>query len=554
MIDGGDGTVRDVLTCGAGIYGDAWPVLIVVPSGKTNALALDLGLAQDWSLDQALAAAMRGSMVTRHPLVVAERADDRAQVRGFVVGAGAFTRAILLGQKSHKLGAFNAAVVVLTMLWALVQALLGGKGNGWRQGMLMRLWHEDGSELPHRGGLPPDQRYMLFASTLERFPAGLNPFQRHHPAAAAGGDGQCPARDAAAAGSAGARHRQRVHPGARRPSDRTGRSVHSRSLANRFILDGEAFPPGSYRRLPRGAAALYRAVSRVLEARIAAGCARPVDPAVADFAARLAQESGALAVLFYGSNLRTGSLDGVLDYYLLTGGTAERGMWPRVAYHEHAAGGPVLRAKTARMTLAKFAAAAAGQSLDTTIWARFVQPAALVWAADEAAAAQVRAALAAAAVTAARLAAAVGPARGTEPDYWRALFRSTYRAEFRVEPPGREDSILALNPGHFDGLLAAAWAAGGASFAESGGIFEPQLPAPARAATRRWWHRRQRLGKPLNLARLLRASFTFDGAARYAAWKIERHTGVALEVTPWRERHPLLAAPGVLWQLWRARR
>ncbi len=61
--------------------------------------------------------------------------------------------------------------------------------------------------------------------------------------------------------------------------------------------------------------------------------------------------------------------------------------------------------------------------------------------------------------------------------------------------------------------------------------------------------RRRRFGKPLNLARLLRATATFDGAARYAAWKVERHTGVAVEVTPWREKHPVLAAPGVLWRV-----
>jgi hypothetical protein len=57
----------------------------------------------------------------------------------------------------------------------------------------------------------------------------------------------------------------------------------------------------------------------------------------------------------------------------------------------------------------------------------------------------------------------------------------------------------------------------------------------------------------LNATRLVRAAGTFDGAARYAAWKVERHTGVAIEVTPWREKHPLLAAPGVLWRVWRQR-
>ncbi len=43
-VDGGDGTVRDVLTCGADIWGEHWPELIVLPKGKTNALTVDLGL------------------------------------------------------------------------------------------------------------------------------------------------------------------------------------------------------------------------------------------------------------------------------------------------------------------------------------------------------------------------------------------------------------------------------------------------------------------------------------------------------------------------------
>src|SRR6478736_9996524 len=48
VIDGGDGTVRDVLTCGAAAFGDDWPPLIVMPKGKTNALASDLGLPPRW--------------------------------------------------------------------------------------------------------------------------------------------------------------------------------------------------------------------------------------------------------------------------------------------------------------------------------------------------------------------------------------------------------------------------------------------------------------------------------------------------------------------------
>ncbi|MCC2659180.1 MAG: hypothetical protein K0Q76_4288, partial [Panacagrimonas sp.] len=57
------------------------------------------------------------------------------------------------------------------------------------------------------------------------------------------------------------------------------------------------------------------------------------------------------------------------------------------------------------------------------------------------------------------------------------------------------------------------------------------------------------LGKPLNVLRLLKAACTFDGAADYAAWKVERHSGVKLELSPWQRRHPLLAAPVVYLRL-----
>ncbi|MBY8332448.1 hypothetical protein [Qipengyuania pacifica] len=291
-----------------------------------------------------------------------------------------------------------------------------------------------------------------------------------------------------------------------------------------------------------------------LAQRIGASLDRSVRDEVAAYAKRLGEEAGALAVLFYGSNLRTGSLEGVLDFYILLPGPQRERIWPRVSYREWDHAGERLRAKIATMSLRQFASAAKGLSRDTTIWARFVQPSALVWQANEEARAEVTQALCAAAVTAGRLAAAVGPARGTADDYWRALFRATYKAEFRVEKPGRENSILEVNAEHFDGLLPIAWNAGGMRFKRMNGLFEPLPNSAERRRVLKWWNRRARLGKPLNLLRLAKATTTFDGAADYAAWKLQRHTGIALEVTPFRARHPLLAAPGALVELWRKRR
>ncbi|MBO9511834.1 hypothetical protein [Erythrobacter sp. A6_0] len=295
-------------------------------------------------------------------------------------------------------------------------------------------------------------------------------------------------------------------------------------------------------------------MSGTLHDRVALSLAAQVREGVAAFAKALAREAGADAVLFYGSNLRTGSLDGVLDFYLLLPGRQQERIWPRVGYHEREIEGMVLRAKTATLSLEQFAKAAAGRSRDTTIWARFVQPSALVWARDDGVRRKVVEAVASAAVTAGALAAALGPARGPANTYWRALFRETYAAEFRVEPPGREDSILAANEAHFHGLLPLAWEAAGIAFERSGDELVSYVEAGERRRILRWWTTRRRLGKPLNILRLAKATTTFDNAAAYGAWKLERHTGIALEVTPFRARHPLLAMPGAAYELWRARR
>lgn len=290
-----------------------------------------------------------------------------------------------------------------------------------------------------------------------------------------------------------------------------------------------------------------------LERRVAETLAVPVVDQVRTIAGELGREAGARAVLFYGSNLRTGSLEGVLDFYVLLPGAQVERIWPRVSYREWTVDGVTLRAKIATMTLATFARAARGESRDTTIWARFVQPSALAWVEGDDDRGQVVAAISGAARTAARLAAALGPREGAAEDFWRALFRATYKAEFRVEKPGRENDILAVNASHFEGLLPLAWEAQGLTAERTGAVLEPRISDADRARILRWWRTRERLGKPLNLLRLVKASTTFEGAARYAAWKIERHTGVPVVLTPWREKHPVLAAPAVLWRVWRER-
>ena len=292
-------------------------------------------------------------------------------------------------------------------------------------------------------------------------------------------------------------------------------------------------------------------MSDTLARRIEAELAAPAPDAVVALAHALADPSRDAAILYYGSTLRTGDLSGILDFYRLTRrphrgglhGLVERLLWPEVSYHEVPVDGRVLRAKVATVPLATFRRAAEGRTLDTTIWARFVQPTQRVWSADAEAAAAATWAVAAAVVTAARYAAALGPDEGRADAYWLALFRKTYAAEFRVESTDRADTVMASGSGRYAEILPMAWREGGVAFEGDGARLRPvkrSLPG---------WTWPNLIGKPLNMARILKAAFTFDGAARYAAYKVERHTGIEIAVTPFRERHPFLAAPGAWLEL-----
>ena len=63
VINGGDGTVRDVLTMGQAVFADRWPAIAVLPKGKTNALNVDIGAPANWSLAEAIDAFETGTLI-----------------------------------------------------------------------------------------------------------------------------------------------------------------------------------------------------------------------------------------------------------------------------------------------------------------------------------------------------------------------------------------------------------------------------------------------------------------------------------------------------------
>jgi hypothetical protein len=260
---------------------------------------------------------------------------------------------------------------------------------------------------------------------------------------------------------------------------------------------------------------------------IAAELAQPVDPRVAGAAAAVAaQHPSAVAVLFYGSCLRTDEIDGqMLDFYLIVRdyreaygkrwlAWANRLIPPNVFPFER--GG--VAAKYAVLSEADFDRLTRPEASTVSVWARFAQPVRLVWAADRDASARMAQIVAQAPATLL----ALTPEHKDALARFRRGFELTYDAELRAERGDRPGSIVDWDPERYRRIGAA-------------------IHAPALYLEKRWRQLR-RAGKALTLVRLAKASLTFAGGVDYLAWKINRHAGAGIVIKPWQRRWPLLGA------------
>lgn len=312
-----------------------------------------------------------------------------------------------------------------------------------------------------------------------------------------------------------------------------------------------------------------------LAAQVGAELFRPAPASAQTFAEELRRRHGAslAAVLFYGSCLRRGSDEGVLDFYALVDdyrsaytsralALANAALPPNVFYLELLRDGIRLRAKYAVFSLRDFARAVEPEAIRTGTWARFAQPALAVYARDDAARAALVAALCAALRTAVLRGLALlpgeGDARLVAPEaLWLALFQETYAAELRPEHGEGIRALYAADPERYARALAGALAALEAEGCIASARREHDAwrvecaPGALRRARRRARLRRP-LAKCAATLQLLKSAATFDDWLPYALWKLERHTGTRLEPSERQRRHPLVFGwPLIARVLWR---
>ncbi|MCP5060454.1 MAG: hypothetical protein GY937_27465 [bacterium] len=311
-----------------------------------------------------------------------------------------------------------------------------------------------------------------------------------------------------------------------------------------------------------------------LAERIASELAAPAPPEAAVLADVLVRRFGnaTAAVLFYGSCLRNQNAEGVLDFYVLVDDyrRAYPGRWfallnailpPNVFYLQHSADGKLLRAKVAVLSLHHFSEAVAPRWAEARVWARFAQPARLLYHRSEEIRDSVVRDVAIAVQTFVGHLHAWLPGTLDKPvtseRFWPAAFQETYRAELRGESEETIRALYEAAPERYAALLDLALVEletqGDVSVSGSAGLRFVVASDEKIEKARRRWRRRRRLGKAWSTLGLVKSIFTFDDWVSYGLWKLERHAGKKIELSERQRRHPLLFAWPVVWRLLRQR-
>jgi hypothetical protein len=301
---------------------------------------------------------------------------------------------------------------------------------------------------------------------------------------------------------------------------------------------------------------------------VAERSARPAPAAAHALADAVRARHGAAvrAIIVYGSCYRTGNDRGIFDLYVLVdsyrrfyrrraAALANRVLPPNVLSLEIGGFHGPLRAKYAVLSLADLKRRTSARAFHSYFWARLAQPVGLVYASDADVVAEVHAALADAART--FLARVVPLAEGPidAPTLWRRGLALSYAAELRAERPESVERLYDYDAQYYEAMTRVVltnppWCL---DRVPDAGIarYRSRNPAAMRVVARAGWAFRCVIGKALSVLRVCKGLFTLEGAIDYVRWKIERHSGVRLELSPRVRRHVLVAGWVVAWRLYR---
>jgi hypothetical protein len=310
-------------------------------------------------------------------------------------------------------------------------------------------------------------------------------------------------------------------------------------------------------------------ISPQLMGRIGRQMSRPISPGVQALCNEILERHGVspVAILYYGSCFRRGDdSEGIVDLYLLVDtyhgayqnriqAVLNKLLPPNVFYLEVPFEGRVVRTKYAILSLNDLERGTSMRCFHSYFWGRFAQPTGLAYSRDDQIAQRVREALATAVTTFVVRAVPMVTSPFTARDLWCTGFSLSYRAELRTEDPGGVVNLFDAEPAYYEQVTRAA--VDGISLDVQAlddadtVCYRAQIPERARRLSGLAWVVRRFQGKVLSVLRLLKGLLTFHGGVDYILWKIERHSGVSVDVAPRLRRLPVLGVCIVFWRLYR---
>jgi len=271
------------------------------------------------------------------------------------------------------------------------------------------------------------------------------------------------------------------------------------------------------------------------------------------------------AVVFYGSCLRKNDpRDGIVDLYVIVTSYAAAYrtvrdrllaavLPPSVGYMEIEDQGGKIRAKYAVISLRDFRRGTGGKWFHPYLWGRFAQPCLLAYARDPSAREAVVGCLAAAAETLLRRTIPLARSPADALEIWTGALELSYGTELRPESGSRSRELVEDNAQFYRSLTASLAPSLGLDMTDTGGqaVFISSVSPWRVRGARLAWATRRITGKLMSPARWLKALATFEGGLDYAAWKLERHSGVPVQIPERVRRRPWLHVWGELWRLYR---
>jgi hypothetical protein len=141
-------------------------------------------------------------------------------------------------------------------------------------------------------------------------------------------------------------------------------------------------------------------------------------------------------------------------------------------------------------------------------------------------------------------------------ELWCKGLELTYSSELRAEKQNKLFTLFEFAPRYYEKVTPIALEMVSFSIAENSVKKAPEsymasIPARVRLTNRMAWTIRRIQGKILSFFRLLKGLFTFDGGPDYILWKIERHSGVTVQIDPRLKRIPIVGSGILFWRLYR---